>query len=178
MSIATITRIAAPAIDTDRDRSEIASEEGFTGTLSAFLEWLKDSLTYGFVLIHEEGLNRFGNPVIRVETVTGGYSSDEHLLGRVSRSVFVQANWHSSHRGGLVIYEFPTDWVTSENELTWLEPENDVFETIHRARRVRVYTENGDYVELNYDGAAELVFQEPDRDVNEPDGLLIVRPAH
>jgi hypothetical protein len=160
----------------EKDRAEIASEDGFTGTLPAFLDWLRDALVYGGIRVHDEAPNNYGHPVVKVETVTAGYSSDEHLLHRVSTSIFPQSSWVSSHRGGLVVYEFPLDWFTSADELVWLKPESDVFETVHRARRIRVHHANGGYFELSYDTGVELAFQESDRDINEPDGLLIVRP--
>ncbi|MCI4659764.1 hypothetical protein [Cryobacterium zhongshanensis] len=170
-------RIETDLMPEIKDRAELASETGFTGTLAAFLQWLDDACIYGGVVIHEPSLNSFGHPIIKVETVTCGYSSDEHLLGRVAQSVLVRSRWVSSHRGGLVVYEFPTDWVASVDEQAWLEPESDVFDTVYRVRRVRLYDTTGYYVEMGYDGVAELLFSEPDRDINEPAGLLIIRPA-
>jgi hypothetical protein len=182
MSIETITSprtSVARELDEEKDNAELASKEGFTGTLADFLDWLDRALVYGFIHVHEESLNQFGRPVIKIETVTGGYSSDEHLLGNVEHSVQFGSYWASKHKGGLVTYEFPVDLLSSNDEVTWLAPDSTdgLFETVYRVRRVRFYDERGDYTELNYDSAAELLFQEPDRDINEPAGLLIVRPG-
>jgi len=161
----------------EKDRSEIASEEGFTGTFASFIEWLDGALVYGAVRVHDPAPNDLGRMTTTVETVTGGFSSDELLLGRLKRHWFMSSHWVRSERGGLTVYEFP-EWVTSnEKEHVWLDPEDGVFERAYRARRVRVYDENGDYTEISYEAGAEFVFQEPHRDINEPDGLVIVRPA-
>jgi hypothetical protein len=167
---------ASREIEIEKDGAEIASEEGFTGTLSAFLEWLDEALVYGGVRVHDAEPDSYGKTKMKVETITAGYSSDEHLLGRVSSSLLVRLNWQSSHRGGLEVFEFP-EWLRDETERVWLEPETDVFETVYRVRRVRLYDERGDFVEFSYEEAASLAFQEPDRDINEPDGLLIIRPV-
>jgi hypothetical protein len=171
-------RVIAASFEEEKDRSTLASEEGFTGTLKAFLEWLKDSLSYGSVSVTEATPEYAydGSTVMRVETVTGGFSSDEHLLARVQRNYLMAAFWMSSHRGGLTVYQFPKDWYESVDEHEFLAPEDDVFERVHRARHIRVYTEHGDYIELNCEAGAELLYQEPARDINEPDALLIVRP--
>lgn len=158
-----------------KDRAQIAAETGFTGTFSAFLSWLNDSLAYGGILVYD-ATNDAGREVTRVETITGGYSSDEQLLGRIRESLLVSYNWVSSHRGGLDIYEFPKSWMESDEENEFLAPEDGVFHRVHRARRIRLVTENGDHIDVNFDAGAELVFEEPDRDVNEPDGLLTIRP--
>lgn len=161
----------------EKDRSEIASDEGFTGTFTAFIEWLKDALVYGGVRVHEPSQNDFGRTVTLVETFTGGYSSDELLLGRLKRHWFMAHHWVRSERGGLTVYEFP-EWVTnSTDDLVWLDPDSGVIERVYRARTVRVFDAHGSFVEVSYDTDAELAFEEPDRDINTPDGVVIVRPA-
>lgn len=107
----------------ERDRSDIANEMGFTGTLDQLVEWLEANLVYGHVLRTDVTDDR-GRERVRIETVTGGYSSDEHLLARLERSIYVSAAWCSSHRGGLTIYEFPPDW--AQEPVPWLEPEESV----------------------------------------------------
>lgn len=161
-----------------KDSSALASEEGFTGTLAAFIEWLKNSLCYGGVMVSEAvSGHRPGAKVMRVETVTGGFSSDEHLLGRVQRSPLMAGNWESSHRGGLTVYVFPIYWFESTEEHEFLAPEDGVLERVRRARRVRVYSEDGGLVEFNYAAGAELVYEEPDRDIGHTNALLVVRPV-
>src|SRR5690554_6058875 len=114
--------MATSTTEEHRDTADIASEEGFTGTFAGFIDWLRDALSYGDVRVHEEAPDGFGNPVIKVETVTGGYSADEHLLGRVSRNVYMMTSWESSHRGGLTVYEVPLWLANGTEELVWLEP--------------------------------------------------------
>ena len=164
------------ASELQTDRALVASEEGFKGTFVGFIEWLRAALSYGDVSVHEEAPNGFGRSVVRVETATGGYSSDEHLLGRLGRALYLQSNWVSSHRGGGTVYEFPMWLVDGTEDLVWLEPEDGVFERLHRVRRVRIYDARGGWTDLVYAHGAELQYEEPDRDINESDALLIIRP--
>jgi len=171
-----------PMSDHEKDRAQIAVEEGFTGTYAGFIAWLEASLVYGGVVVQPPETNEHGRVTTKVETITGGYSSDERLLGRVSRCVYMQGMWRSSHAGGRVVYEIAEWMVNSTEELVWLEPDNGVFERVYRVRTVRIYQEDtsygqvGDFIELAYNGAAELSFHEPDRDINEPAGVLTIRP--
>jgi hypothetical protein len=160
----------------EKDSSEIASEEGFTGTFTAFMEWLSDALAYGGIRVLGEVLNGHDRPVIKVETFTGGFSSDEHLLSRVKCSAYMASSWISSHSGGLTVYEFPLWLANGTDELVWLAPEDGVFERIYRARHIRIYDKTGGFIELGYENGAELSFEEPDRDINEADGVLTIRP--
>lgn len=159
----------------EKDRSEIASETGFTGTFSAFIEWLQGALIYGRVKVHEPAPNDFGRTVTRVETVTGGYSSDERLLGRLRRSLFLSTSWVLSERGGLVVYEF-NEWLTGDEEREWLSPDRGQFETVARARTLRVIDREGGVTELPLPDGAVLCFFEPDRYINEPAGVLEIHP--
>lgn len=54
----------------------------------------------------EKAPNDLGHPVTTVETFTGGYSSDEALLGRLRFALWPNASWVRSERGGLTVYEF------------------------------------------------------------------------
>lgn len=161
----------------EKDRAELANEAGFTGTFREMLDWLKDSLVYGGIRVHDPVPSDWGKPVMKVETVTGGFSSDEHLLGRLERSMWLRMHWAESHRGGLTVYEFP-EWVfASDEERDWLEPEaDDTFETLARARYVDVVDDNGTTHKFAFPAGVELQFLEPDRDITEPAGRLIVRP--
>jgi hypothetical protein len=165
-------------IDDSKDRAEIAAETGFTGTFAGFLAWLEESLVYGGIRHEMTEPDRWDRRHVKVGTVTGGYSSDERLLHHVERSLMVRSFWVESHRGGGTTYEFPEAFLTSDEEHTWVKPATNVFETSWRVRTVRVYAEDGSFVELSYGNshAAELSFEEPDRDVMNPAGVLSIRP--
>lgn len=161
-------------IEHDKDRAEIASETGFTGTLRAFLDWLRSNLVCGTVRVSQPVPDDWGQLRFTVETVTGGYSSDEHLLGRVDRLPQFRSAWRSSHAGGLTVYEFSYDQLDS----TWLvelKPEGtEPFEVFARARTLKVEHPDGVYI-ASFERGVELVFEEPDRDIVRPDGVLTVR---
>lgn len=161
----------------EKDSAEVASEAGFTGTLSDLIVWLSESLVYGVVSISElTNKAASGKIVVEIATCTGGYSSDEHLLGRLQHSIYMQQHWHSSERGGLVTYRVsPETWI-SEEEVPWLKPEADEpFEIVARARHVIVQNDISAGFYDNFPNGVELVFTEPDRDVGNLDGTLIVR---
>lgn len=159
----------------EKDSAELANETGFTGTFHAFLEWLDASLVYGVIKVHAPAPNDFGRLVTRVKTVTGGYSSDERLLGRLRRSLFLSTNWVLSERGGLTVYEIP-EWLTGDEEREWLEPDRGKFETVARARKVRIFDRDGNVTEHTLPDGAVLYFVEPDRDICDPAGVLEIRP--
>lgn len=107
---------------------------GFTGTVAGFLEWLKCHLAYSRIRIGEAEPGRFGSGMIRrVELVTAGYSDDENLLGRVSKSLFATCYWESTHHGGLTVYGVPVEHLASPEIQTWLKPPTEVFQEIHRS---------------------------------------------
>lgn len=160
---------------TSKDSAELANEAGFTGTFDDFVAWLDRSLVYGGVLVADR-LDGRGKPVKELTTITGGYSSDEKLLGRLERNVMMAHSWVSSHRGGKVVYELREPLFSPEVEHTWLSPLTDVFDTVYRVRTVQVFDERGDFVEFAYNEAAELAFSEPNRDICEPAGVLTIRP--
>lgn len=152
---------------------------GFSGTIPAFLDWLDEHLAYGGVSIGDPEPHEFipGRKVRKIRLVTGGYSDDEALLGRVaSGSMFWLSYWESTHRGGLYVYEIPVERFDSPQELEWLEPPTDVFESVHRAREVIVKTAQGDEFSIDVPHGARLLFSEPDRDIVEPAGVLTVEP--
>lgn len=165
-------------IDDSKDRAEIAAETGFTGTFAGFLAWLEESLVYGGIRHEMTEPDRWDRRHVKVSTVTGGYSSDEKLLHRVEKSLTPSHYWVESHRGGGTSYEFPEAFLTSDEERTWVKPDTSVFQTSWRVRTVRVYAEDGSFTELSYGNshAAELSFEEPDRDVMNPAGVLTIRP--
>lgn len=147
---------------------------GFTGTIPAFLGWIEQHLVYGGVTIGEPEPARYGNRQMRrVKLVTGGWSDDEGLLHRVDRSLFSLAFWASTHRGGLYVHEIPVEQFDSAEETTWLEPPSDVFERVHRARTVVIVTPGGEHT-FAVPAGARLRYNEPDRDINEPAGVITV----
>lgn len=159
--------------------------EGFAGTVPGFLDWLQEQLRYGGVGISDLVLAEASfdkRTVRRVELVTGGYSDDEHLLGRVYRgSMFALKFWRSLHLGGRYVYEVPFEHFDSPQEITWLQPESDVFEQLHRAREVIVRTPQGDEFSVSLPHGAQLSFSEHGfdgrgRDIDEPAGVLLVEP--
>ncbi|WP_311245410.1 MULTISPECIES: hypothetical protein [unclassified Microbacterium] len=162
---------------TEKDSAELASEQGFTGTFAGFISWLEDALVYGAIQVEEPSQDDLGRTVTRVRTATGGFSSDERLLGRIRRNYRLTMFWVSSHRGGGTVWEFPERVTTSDERRVWLEPDDGVFERLMRARRVRVYSTDGSYLEHAYEHGVEFAFEEPDRDIMEPDGIVMVRPA-
>lgn len=152
---------------------------GFTGTIPAFLDWLEEHLAYGGVGISEPQPAEFmpQRMVRKVSLVTGGYSDDEALLGRVSRdSLFGMSYWESSHRGGLTVYEVPVASFDSAKKYEWLAAPTDVFERLHRARTIVVQDVAGETVfELPVEHGAVLAFSEP-HDAIESAGQLTVSP--
>lgn len=162
---------------TEKDSAERASEQGFTGTFAGFIAWLEAVLVYGGVQVDDPAPNEFGRTVTRMRTSTGGFSSDERLLGRIRRNYRLVTFWVSSSRGGGTEWEFPEYVTNGTEERVWLEPDTGRFERLMRARRVRLYAEDGTYVEQAYTHGAELFFEEPERDLMEPSGVVIVRPS-
>lgn len=160
----------------EKDSAELANELGFTGTFADFIAWLERSLVYGSVVVHDPTIDHWGRPVTPVETVTGGYSSDERLLGRLRRAMWPSAAWVRSERGGLDAYEFK-EWLTNDEEREWLAPEDGVVEYFGRARTLRVIDRHGNEIKFSFDDGIELVFEEPDRDILEPAGIVTARAA-
>lgn len=173
--------------DYPKDRAELASEAGFKGTLAEFLDWLEESLVYGGMrrLPDTPDEYRPGKKVLRIELFTGGFSSDEHLLGRVFTSPYTRSAWRSMHAGGLYVYEFNDSWQDSDKEYQWLQPElGDPFETLGRARKIRVVSASGKEVQIleGYRTGIELLFTEEGSapgshpDINNPAGVLTIQP--
>lgn len=164
--------------------ADTPDEDGFTGTIPDFLDWVADRLVYGHVHVSESFDNDRPWPktVRRVEMVTGGYSEDEGLLHRVhagkgdALSFFGLSFWESTHRGGLYVYEVPVAKYDSEEVCTWLQAAGDHFEDIARARTLVVRTPGDDEISLEVPGGVALSFAEPERDINEPAGVLTIEP--
>lgn len=175
-----------PAVPADPDAGPVRSDahaatpDGFEGTVTEFLEWLKDQLCYGGVRISDPQPGEMSTDadrlVRRVELVTAGFSSDEHLIGRVDTNLFSWMYWRSTHVGGLFVYEVPVDHFDKTSPQMWLPVETDVFQQIHRAREVIVRTPGGDEYSVFMPHGAALSFAEPDRDICAPSGVLTITP--
>jgi hypothetical protein len=77
---------------------EIAATDGMTA--------------YGRVIVTDAEYD--GAPVKRVELITGGWSDNEQLIEELKHTSFRFLWWSSSHRGGLHIYEVPSEqWTNS-----------------------------------------------------------------
>lgn len=162
----------------EKDSAEIASETGFAGSLGDFLEWLGDALVYGHVNVSDPMPDRWGRLRVEVSTVTGGFSSDEHLLARVDALVEFRMGWRSSHAGGLRKYRFSAK-ALRESTIELAPEAEEPHETYHRARKIRVVSPNGKYVEVleGYAHGVELWGSEEPFDPSNPAGVLTIRPV-
>lgn len=156
---------------------------GFIGTIPEFIEWLNDHLRYGGVTVEELRVNdRFGatdQTVHTIRMITAGYSDDEYLLGRVAprnstASFFGLRFWESTHRGGLDVYEVPAAEFDSPLRRQWLPPASDVFEQVGRARELNVRLDPDTEICLPLPYGARISFSEPNRDINDPAGVLLI----
>lgn len=154
--------------------------EGFTGTLQGFLAWLNLSLIYGGALISdvEHDPRNTSRSIRIIKLITAGYSLDESLIGRVSRgSLFQLMFWESTHRGGMETFHIPEDKYNSDEKVTWLEPANDVFQEIYRARTLVVHSADSNTTStFDFPEGIELSFNEPARNLaQEPTGTVTAR---
>lgn len=156
--------------------------EGFTGTVQGFLAWLNLTLAYGGALISDPEPHPHipGKKMLIIKLITGGYSRDEALIGRIARfgggSLFALAFWESTHRGGLEVFHISEDDFNSTKEQTWLEPATDVFEEVHRARTLIVHSIDADTpLIFSFPEGIELSYNEPARSFNAPNGTVIAR---
>lgn len=118
--------------ETEQDRREALADKGFTGTLRGFLDWIAELLMYGGLVESEPQEHPVfrGREVVEIAMITGGFSTDEHLLSRVFRdSVLLRSWWESTHAGGRYVYLIPTSSLASDEEREWLKPDNGVFES-------------------------------------------------
>lgn len=157
--------------------------EGFTGSISALLEWLDEHLQYGSVSVTGPVPSELDETrmVHEIRTVTGGFSDDEELLGRLSDSVFGLRFWNATFRGGLTTYEIPVAHWETDMEFTWLNPATDVMQTLYRVRQVVVEDLDGSSVTVGLPRGAQLRITEPTdengvRNFGEPDAVLRLSP--
>lgn len=169
--------------ETEQDRRETRADEGFTGTLRGFIDWIADLLMYGGLVEKEPKEHPVfrGREVVEISLITGGFSTDEHLLSRVFRDSFMLRSWwESTHSGGLYVYLVPTSELASDEEREWLKPADGVFEVLARARSVQIVAPDGSmsYLPFVYQGGLELVYRESGDwlSAEGPKGTLVVRP--
>ena len=166
------------------DPENAPCKDGFFGTIPQFLDWLKDELAYGGVRIDEpiqpDPTHPHGRTVIPVSLVTAGYSDDESLIGRVAQgSVFAQAFWESSHRGGLHVFHVREEDFHSEQPIQWLDEATDVFSSLYRARHLTLENERGEVIDMSLPAmGVQLSYQEADDASRflDPHGVLRISP--
>lgn len=152
---------------------------GFEGTLAEFLDWLEEQLSGGGVRRGRRKMDALDREVQVIETVTGGWSDDEALLGRIPHhSMFGWKFWESTHRGGLTVYEIPVGELVSDHVTTWLNPPSDVFETVPENTTLVVLGTGAhpDEVRIELPQGAQLRYRETDRSTFPRSGELIVEP--
>lgn len=157
--------------------------EGFTGSISGLLEWLGWNLQYGTVSVTGPVPSELDETrmVFEIKAVTGGFSEDEELLGRLQESIFGLRFWSASYRGGLTVYEIPVSHWETDMSFTWLKPATDVFETLYRARQVIIEDLDGSTVTVSLPRGAQLRLSEQTdgngvRNFGEPQGVLRISP--
>lgn len=153
--------------------------EGFTGTVPELLDWLGQRLTYGGVRIETPRPDEFrpDRMVYPIKMHTGGFSDDEELLGRLAHgSMFSALFWKSTHRGGLYIYEVGEEYFDPTQRpvrtMEWLVPATDDLLEMHRARTMVVTLVGGGTETYDLPHGAAIAFEEPNRDINAPAGVL------
>lgn len=172
-----------PVHDTEPelDRAEVASRDGFSGSLPEFLDWLKERLCYGGLHVSEPRPDDWGRMRVTVETVTGGYSSDEHLLARVDRLLPFMMAWRSTHAGGLRVYEFAQRDLRPTSEWSVeLAPEGEEPEAYYaRVRRLHIVNANGRGEEVleGYAEGVEIFVNEDPFDTMNPSAVLTIAPV-
>lgn len=129
-----------PFEETEQGRRELQAEPGFSGTLQEYLDWLDEMLMYGGLTLSEPRPHpwRKSQLVRELKLVTGGFSTDEKLIGRAERGLLGLMYWESSHRGGLFVYLIPQEALDSELVREWMKPETGVFETIYLVDEIRI----------------------------------------
>lgn len=161
--------------DSSKTRAEQANQEGFAGTFRGLVAWLQRAVPYG-ISVDEDAVDSSGRPVVRMTTFAFGESDKESFLGRLRGSMWMSIHWQKTD-GLIEHYEFQRDLADSEDERVWLRPFDGVFETVYRARILRIESPDGTTCEVPFPGGVELAFLEPDRYASEPAGVLIARPA-
>lgn len=170
-----------PHSQTPQGVREAEIDRGFTGTLAACLGWIDAMMMNGDAILSahpEPDEARPGTFVRRLELITGGYSTAEHLCERVRSSLLGWRYWESSHRGGLFVYLLPETDLASSAVCQWVSPlsPDEPFERLPALTRLRVEPPGGagDPVVAFPDGV-ELA-AEVDRDHPGEPGTLVVRP--
>lgn len=102
---------------------ELDQLEQYEGTPRGFVEAVRELWDYPDAVRVEDYVDGLGRPVKRVSLVTLGWSGNESVVSSVSRTTFHALWWESSHRGGLTVYQVPTDQWQAHWELGRLAPD-------------------------------------------------------
>lgn len=159
------------------DRKMAIDDVGFTGTLYGFLFWLDEALMSSAITVGEPEPRARADSlatdrlVRRIEMISGGHPDDDELLHRIQRGPLA-AYWVSSYAGGLYVYEVPAERFGDGIERPWLLPLTGALATVARARTLVVHRAAGDSLEIDLPYGAEISFDEPNRDVDAPAGVL------
>ncbi|MDP9903233.1 hypothetical protein [Arthrobacter bambusae] len=129
-----------PFEETPQGMREKEAQPGFTGTLRGYLDWINEMLMYGSIRVSEPQPHEWRKGLFReVSLVTGGYSTDEKLIGRI-RTGLLSMFWESSHSGGLDIYLIREEQFANEAVQQWMRPDDGIFEEIHLVDEIAVFT--------------------------------------
>jgi hypothetical protein len=131
---------------------EAESQPGFTGTLRAYIEWIECMLMYGSLRLGPAEEHEWrGGRYHRLELVTGGFSTDEALLGCV-RQGRLAMHWECEHAGGLYVYLIP-EWALAETKASvWMPPDDGVLEEVYSVDEIVLQARaTGNHVSLAVD---------------------------
>ncbi|MBW4096253.1 MAG: hypothetical protein HIU81_13270 [Acidobacteria bacterium] len=101
--------------------------EAFTGTPLQFLDAATALFNGGIVRVNP-GKNDFGQDVLNVSFVAGGWSGCESVIGTIKQTLFHTLFWAASHRGGLHEYEIETTMAEEPFLVPLVKREPDVLE--------------------------------------------------
>jgi hypothetical protein len=135
----------APYEESPQGIREAETQVGFTGILRAYLEWIESMLMDGSLRVspaeeHEWRSGRYH----RLELVTGGFSTDETLLGRV-RQGRIAMHWESEHAGGLYVYLIPEWALASIESSAWMRPDDGIFTEVYFGDEVVLQIRRGNH---------------------------------
>ena len=129
-----------PFEETEQGQREKEAQPGFTGPLQGYLDWLDGMLMYGGLTLSEPRPHEWRKDQLfrELRLVTGGFSTDEKLIGRAERGLLGLKYWESSHGGGLFVFLIPESALDDGQIHEWMKPETNVFETIYLVDEIRI----------------------------------------
>lgn len=151
---------------------EAETQPGFTGTLRAYLEWIESMVMYGSLRLsaaeqHDWRSGRYH----RLELVTGGFSTDEALLGRVKQGLLA-VHWESEHAGRLYVYLIP-EWALVDTKASvWMRPDDGVFEEVYSVDEVVLQARGGTHISLAVDPRLQKTVLSSEQRRDENDGVV------